>query len=349
MRSSTVHSNRDAVSLLAGETMQEMSFAVAVSQAQLLARTFNKTRTGMPEKVAVIGAGTMGSGIASVFAAHGYSVAVYSRSEHTLETSRSFIEAASKEAVTIKYTTSLEACLEGAALVSENIAEDLKLKQAIFRRAEGLVSPDCLLTTNTSSVPISAIAEGLAFPERVVGVHWFNPATLMPLVEIVRGERTSDETVRRARALCGYIGKQTIEVNQDIPGFVVNRLQYAILREALYLVEEGVASIEDVDRAVETTLAPRWAASGPLQLMDLAGLDVVEKVSGILMPSLCRSTDIPAIVRRLCEEGALGIKSGRGFYKWTPDGISSTVRTRDETVQLLTKRSRCKARDTATQ
>jgi 3-hydroxybutyryl-CoA dehydrogenase len=295
----------------------------------------------MSEKVAIIGAGTMGSGIASVFASHGYTVAMYSRSNRTLETSRSATKK-SKESVSIIYTTSLEECLAGASIVSENVAEDLKLKQQMFKQMEEVVSADCLLTTNTSSVPITAIAQGLRFPERVVGVHWFNPAPLMPLVEIVRGMRTSDETVQRAQTLCRLIDKQTIEVNQDIPGFVVNRLQYAILREALYLVEQGVASIEDVDRAVETTLAPRWSASGPLQLMDLAGLDVVEKVSGILMPALDRGTEVSAIVRRLCEEGSLGIKSGKGFYTWTPEGIASAVRTRDETVELLTERSKAK-------
>lgn len=297
----------------------------------------------MQDKVAVVGAGTMGSGIAGVFAAYGYSVAVYSRSERTLETSRSIITAIAGDGAIVKYTTSLQECIEGAAIVSENVAENISLKQSIFNAMEDLVSADCLLTTNTSSVPISVIAEKLRYPERVVGIHWFNPPALMPLVEIVRGEKTSDETMRRARAVCARIGKEAIEVNHDIAGFVVNRLQYAILREALYLVEEGVASIEDVDRAVETTLAPRWSASGPLQLMDLAGLDVVEKVSGILIPALCRNTETSAIVRRLCEENALGAKSGSGFYKWTPEGIASAIRHRDETVQLLIERSNARA------
>ncbi|MGR9408092.1 3-hydroxyacyl-CoA dehydrogenase family protein [Rhizobium leguminosarum] len=294
-------------------------------------------KTCIRPKVAVLGAGTMGAGIAGVFAAQGYPVAVYSRSAETLDKARSRIVAIADEAA-VTYTTSMEDCVAGAGIVSENLAEDVTLKQRIFGDIEAMAPVDCLLTTNTSSVPITQIAAGLARPERVVGIHWFNPPAVMPLVEIVRGEKTSDEVVQRARALCADIGKEVIEVKTDIAGFVVNRLQYAILREALHLVEVGAASIEDVDRAVETTLAPRWSAAGPLRLMDLAGLDTVEKVSRILMPALNRSEGIPSLVRRLCEEGAFGTKSGRGFYDWTAEGIAAAIARRDGTVRLLTER-----------
>lgn len=294
-------------------------------------------KTRIRPKVAVLGAGTMGAGIAGVFAAQGYPVAVYSRSAETLDKAKSRIVAIAGEAA-VTYTTSIEDCVTGAGIVSENLAEDVTLKQRIFGEVEALAPDDCLLTTNTSSVPITLIAAGLARPERVVGIHWFNPPAVMPLVEIVRGEKTSDEVVDRARALCADIGKEVIEVKTDIVGFVVNRLQYAILREALHLVEVGAASIEDVDRAVETTLAPRWSAAGPLRLMDLAGLDTVEKVSRILMPALDRSEGIPSLVSRLCEEGAFGTKSGRGFYDWTAEEVAAAIARRDDTVRLLTER-----------
>ncbi|AJW98355.1 3-hydroxyacyl-CoA dehydrogenase family protein [Burkholderia gladioli pv. gladioli] len=293
----------------------------------------------MLERAAVVGAGTMGAAIAAVFASNGYSVSVYSRSERTLEAARKVVAALAGEHAPVDYTDTLEQCVNGASIVSENVAEDVAIKQQIFGEIEAVVSPDCLLTTNTSSVPISVIAEGLRYPERLVGLHWFNPAAIMPLVEIVRGARTADEVVNRTRAVCVRLGKASIEVNRDIAGFVVNRLQYAMLREALYLVEQGVASIEDVDRAVETTLAPRWSASGPLQLMDLAGLDVVEKVSSMLMPSLSRDMDTSLIVRQLCAERAFGIKSGRGFYQWTTESIATALRRRDETVQMLRDRA----------
>lgn len=290
------------------------------------------------KKVAVVGAGTMGSGIAGVFAAHGYSVSVYSRSEATLDAARDTVTRIAGQTAIVEFTTSMENCVAGADIISENLAEDIALKQSVFRQFEAAAPAHCLLTTNTSSVPITSIAAGLNTPERVIGLHWFNPAAVMPLVEIVRGERTCDEAVDRARALCANVGKEVIEVRTDIPGFVVNRLQYAILREALYLVETGAASIDDVDRAVETTLAPRWSAAGPLRLMDLAGLDVVEKVSRVLMPELDRSEGIPPLVTQLCNAGAFGTKSGRGFYDWTPEKISAAVAHRDATVRLLTER-----------
>lgn len=289
-------------------------------------------------QVAILGAGTMGAGVAGVFASLGYPVRVFSRSRDTLDSAEAKIVRLAGNRADVEYTTSMSECVDGASIVSENLAEDVSLKQRVFSEIEGLVSKDCLLTTNTSSVRITLIAEKLAEPERLVGIHWFNPPSVMPLVEIVRGAKTSDTVVRRARALCDAIGKEVIEVKTDIAGFVVNRLQYAILREALHLVSEGVASIEDVDRAVETTLAPRWSSAGPLRLMDMAGLDTVEKVSGILMPALDRSEAVPPLVRSLCAEGAFGTKSGRGFYDWTDETVAAAISRRDETVRLLTER-----------
>lgn len=290
-------------------------------------------------QVAVIGAGTMGAGIAGVFAAHGYAVSLYSRSEATLDRALTDIQGRIGDAVArVGTTTVLADAVRGAAIVSENVLEDLALKQSVFAEIEAVVSDDCLLTTNTSSVPITSIASGLRHAGRFVGLHWFNPPAVMPLVELVRGEQTDDTTVAAVRELCAAIGKDVIEVRRDVPGFVVNRLQYAMLREAIALVESGVASIEDVDRAVETTLAPRWSASGPLQLMDLAGLDTVEKVSAVLMPELSTAAGIPDLVRDRVADGALGTKAGRGFYEWTPESIAAAVAHRDETVRLLTER-----------
>lgn len=291
------------------------------------------------ERVAVIGAGTMGAGIAGVFAAHGYEVVLFSRSEATLARAlRDIRERVGSASQRISTTTVLSDAVKGASLVSENVLEDLALKQSVFAEIEDVVSDECVLTTNTSSVPITAIAEGLRVPGRVVGLHWFNPPAVMPLVELVRGERTTADTANRVKAVCAQIGKDVIEVRLDVPGFVVNRLQYAMLREAIALVEMGVASIEDVDRAVVTTLAPRWSASGPLELMDLAGLDTVEKVSKVLLPELNRDTAVPRLVSDRVAEGALGTKSGAGFYPWTPQRTASAIANRDETVRLLTER-----------
>jgi 3-hydroxybutyryl-CoA dehydrogenase len=289
--------------------------------------------------VAVIGAGTMGADIAGVFASHGYEVALSSRSRSTLDDALSRIEERFGRAVQrVVATTDQQEAATGAVLVSENVVEDLEVKRTVFGELEDVVTDDCVLTTNTSSVPITDIASALRRPGRLIGLHWFNPAAVMPLVEIVRGAHTDDATVDIARALCAAIGKDVIEVRKDVPGFVVNRLQYALLREAIALVEDGVASIEDVDRAVATTLAPRWSASGPLELMDLAGLDTVEKVSRLLMRSLSTAQGVPSLIADRVADGAVGTKSGRGFYDWTPERITEAVKTRDETVRLLTQR-----------
>ncbi|NWC64581.1 3-hydroxyacyl-CoA dehydrogenase family protein [Cedecea sp. P7760] len=287
------------------------------------------------KKVAVVGAGTMGARIAVVMARAGYRVSLWSRSESTLDKARTIVDslAASEN---VAFTTSLEACLADADLVSENVAEDVALKQRVLNDIEQQVSADCVITTNTSSVSITLLASALSQPQRLIGMHWFNPADTMPMIEIVRGENTADEVCQRVRDICQQLGKETITVNQDIPGFIINRLQYAMLREALYLVDAGIGSVEDVDRAVQRTLAPRWAAMGPMKLMDFAGLDTVEKVAGILLPALDNSSQLPAWLKEKVADNKLGVKSGEGFYAWTAEAASAAMRKRDETVRHLT-------------
>lgn len=287
------------------------------------------------KKVAVVGAGTMGARIAVVMARAGYRVSLWSRSEATLDKARTIVASLGVDEK-VDFTTSFEACLSDADLVSENVAEDVALKQRVLKDVERLVSADCVITTNTSSVSITLLASSLSQPQRLIGMHWFNPADTMPMIEIVRGEQTGDDICQRVRDICQQLGKETIVVNQDIPGFIINRLQYAMLREALYLVDAGIGSVEDVDRAVQRTLAPRWAAMGPMKLMDFAGLDTVEKVAGILLPALDNSSQLPAWLKEKVADNKLGVKSGEGFYAWTAEAASAAMRKRDETVRHLT-------------
>ncbi|APG19955.1 3-hydroxybutyryl-CoA dehydrogenase [Kosakonia radicincitans] len=288
-------------------------------------------------KVAVIGAGTMGARIAVVMARAGYRVSLYSRSQETLDKAQAIVESRVAQA-DVQYSTSLESCLAGADMVSENVAEEVALKQHLFSLIEPQVSADCLLTTNTSSVSITQLASVLSNPQRLIGMHWFNPADTMPMIEIVRGENTADDVCQRVRDLCAQLGKETITVNQDIPGFIINRLQYAMLREALYLVSAGIGSVEDVDRAVQRTLAPRWAAMGPMKLMDFAGLDTVEKVAGILLPALDNSTTLPPWLLEKVAAKQLGVKSGEGFYCWDGQSAAAAMRHREAIVTSLTAR-----------
>ncbi|QJW54652.1 putative 3-hydroxybutyryl-CoA dehydrogenase [Serratia plymuthica] len=170
-------------------------------------------------QVAVIGAGTMGARIAAVFAASGFRVALYSRTENSLHNAAKLIESIGAGlASSVTFTTSLAQCLQDAKIVSENIAEVLALKQQIFQEIEKHVSDECLLTTNTSSVPIGQIAGVLAVPSRFIGLHWFNPADVMPMVEIVCGPQTQESTRRQAAALCQQLGKQSVTIHKEAPG-----------------------------------------------------------------------------------------------------------------------------------
>ncbi|WP_409159772.1 3-hydroxyacyl-CoA dehydrogenase family protein [Pectobacterium sp. B2J-2] len=286
------------------------------------------------KNVAVIGAGTMGARIAAVMARAGFNVRLWSRSTQTLQTARSLIESLGVTAA-VHYSSRLETCLEDADMVSENVAEDVTLKQRLLQTIEQQVSADCLLTTNTSSVSISLLATALRDPSRLIGMHWFNPADIMPMIEIVRGEKTREAICRQVRELCQQLDKETITVNQDIPGFIINRLQYAMLREALYLVSAGIGSVEDIDRAVQRTLAPRWAAMGPMKLMDFAGLDTVEKVAAILLPTLDNSSTLPDWLKETIATGKLGAKSGAGFYSWPDDSALTAMQQRDKRVKSL--------------
>lgn len=289
-----------------------------------------------PTQVAVIGAGTMGARIAAVFAASGFKVALYSRTENSLHNAAKVIDSIDAGlTASVTFTTSMAECLKGAKIVSENIAEVLALKQQIFQEIEKHVSDDCLLTTNTSSVPVGQIARVLAVPSRFIGLHWFNPADVMPMVEIVCGPQTHENTRQQADALCQQLGKQTVTIHKEAPGFIVNRLQYAMLREALHLVTAGIASIEDVDFAVQSTLAPRWSAMGPLKLMDFAGLDTVKNVAAILLPALSRDDELPPWLLAQIEQGNLGTKTGAGFYPWTAQAIEEGLAHRNATILAI--------------
>ncbi|HEU0247275.1 MAG TPA: 3-hydroxyacyl-CoA dehydrogenase family protein [Gaiellaceae bacterium] len=276
----------------------------------------------LPTQVAVLGAGTMGAGIAAVFARAGSHVVLYARRRSTLARARVRIrtvlarlesEPRAREVdARILTTRSLVRAARGAELVLESVVEDLTAKRDLLARAEEL-APGALLATNTSSLRIGDLASALERPATFAGMHWFNPPELVDLVEVVPGPETAPETADALAALAESLGKVPILVRRDVPGFVANRLQYALLREAYALVEAEVVSYEDVDAAVRFGLGPRWAAVGPFESMDLAGLDVHHEVARRLFPMLANSDAPPARLARLVAEGSLGTKGGRGL------------------------------------
>jgi 3-hydroxybutyryl-CoA dehydrogenase len=272
----------------------------------------------LPREVAVVGAGTMGAGIARVFAEAGTSVRLAARRESSLQTARSRLGGT---APSVRLTTSVDEALDGAELVVETIVEGAAAKRALLQGAEKLASPEAILTTNTSSLPLLALSDGLERPERFAGLHWFNPPELVELVEVVGAEGTAPETLEILAGWMEQLGKAPVVVRRDVPGFVANRLQYALLREAYALVDAGVCSFADVDRAVTHGLGARWAAIGPFETMDLAGLDVHAAVAANLWPELSNTTEpSPSIARAL--------SSGRGLRGDTPPEVLRERRDR---------------------
>jgi 3-hydroxybutyryl-CoA dehydrogenase len=241
----------------------------------------------------------MGAGIARIFADGGASVRLTARRKESLEAARE------RAGEAVAMTTDLDETLTGAELVVETIVEEVEPKRAVLARAEELAAPDAILTTNTSSLSVDDVGGELQRPERFAGLHFLNPPELVQVVEIVGGSRTAPQMLETLRAWMVELGKAPVVVRLDVPGFVVNRLQYALLREAYALVDAGVCSFEDVDRAVTAGLGARWAAIGPFQTMDLAGLDVHAAVAENLWPELATTSRPSRSIEAARERGSI--------------------------------------------
>lgn len=277
--------------------------------------------------VAVLGAGTMGQGIAQLAVTAGYDTRLYDVDGGALERglrkvqeglakardkgrlSPSELEAAEAR---LGGETRLERAVDGVDLVVEAVPEDLALKKRLFGRISSLVRPEAILASNTSSLPITEIASAAEKPERVVGLHFFNPAPVMPLLEIVTGERTAPLVVAAARACGARLGKESVVV-RDFPGFATSRLGIAVALEAMRMLEEGVAGPEEIDRAMELGYGHPM---GPLRLSDLVGLDIRLTIAEHLRRELGERFAPPQLLRRMVRAGKLGKKAGEGFYKY---------------------------------
>ena len=294
--------------------------------------------------IAVIGAGTMGAGIAQIFAQAGHPVRLQARKRETLETALQRIRVNQDELIRhelltaadaevargrIRVTQALDEALAGAAFVSENIPELLPPKQALFAQMDRLTPPETILSTNTSSLPITQVARDTKHPERVVGFHWFNPPHLIPLVEVIRGERTSDVAIDTTYCLAQAIGKSPIRVQKDIPGFVGNRLQRALEREFFYLERIGACSGADLEVALKQGLGFRWSVVGPLEHADLAGVDTHAATVALLFPLLSNDTTPPPLFAELAAQGRLGAKTNRGVYEYGPGDVERVLARRN--------------------
>lgn len=282
----------------------------------------------MARKLAVIGAGLMGSGIAQVSAQAGWDVVLRDVTDEALRRGTDAIrasyekfvakgkldaEAAEQALARITTTTELEAAAD-ADVVVEAVFEKIEVKRDIFRTLDGLVKDDTVLASNTSAIPITKIAAATERPERVVGIHFFSPVPMMRLCELVRGYKTSDETLAAAREFAEGIGKTCIVVNRDVAGFVTTRLISALVVEAAKLYESGVATAEDIDTACKLGFGH---AMGPLATADLTGVDILlHATENIYTESQDEKFAPPEIMRRMVDAGDIGRKSGGGFYRY---------------------------------
>jgi 3-hydroxyacyl-CoA dehydrogenase len=305
-----------------------------------------KRRSGKQEKgeirnAAVIGAGLMGHGIAQVFALGGCEVVLHDIDQAFLTKAIKKIRSnlwvlsearwvgrtsAERALKRISTTTDLEEAAAQADFVIEAVPEDLELKRRIFERLDAATPEHAILASNTSTLKITDIGGHLRKADRVVTTHWFNPPYLVPVVEIVRGEKTSAETVERTSSFLKKMGKEPIRVLKEVPGFLINRIQTAMFREVLSLLEMGVAEPAEIDRAVMGSFGLRLPILGPLKTVDLGGLDLWYKGMKYLYPFFDNSQEPQRVIRDKVEAGCFGRKTGKGFFEYT----SGTVGSREE-------------------
>ncbi|MFC1915542.1 3-hydroxyacyl-CoA dehydrogenase family protein [Chloroflexota bacterium] len=305
------------------------------------------------KKVGVVGAGTMGHGIAQSYAQEGYPVSITDSSKSALASVKDRIKAnletlAQEELLRqndveqvldrISVTNNLEEAIRDVNFVTEAIIEDLDKKRELFQQMENFCSPESILASNTSSFPMTQISALMERPERAIVTHWMIPPHLVPLVEIVPGEKTSEETYRTASELLRKIKKVTVRLQKEVTGFIINRVQTAMNREVYHLLEMGAASAEDIDLAIVTSLGFRLATIGSLRIRDLAGLDVTYKVDETLLGEISSSTAVSKLLKDKVSKGELGTKTGKGFFEYPPESLAEFMRERDrQFIQRLKK------------
>jgi 3-hydroxyacyl-CoA dehydrogenase len=281
-------------------------------------------------RAAVIGTGTMGPGMGAVLARAGLETALYDVSVEVLERAKAGVElaagvldrldAAHEDGGSIRFESDLGAALDGVDIVIEAVPEKLELKHEVFQQFEAHVADDAILASNTSGLPITKIASVCGHPGRVVGMHWSNPPHLIPMIEVVPGDQTSQATVDSVSELVRRVGYHPV-VEKEVPGFVENRILYAILRECLSLVDRGIVSPEGLDLNVRWGIGYKLAVIGPMELLDMAGLDIYNAVGSYLNQDLSTSGEVSSTIRELIEKGRLGMKTGGGIYDYTTEQI----------------------------
>lgn len=299
------------------------------------------------ENVSIIGCGTMGHSIALSAAWAGLSVKVYGINEKDLENADKGLHSKLKVMIEndvfdeetarqirekIELSTSLEETIAQSTFIIEVIPEVLDMKKEMYKKIESMVSEEVVIASNTSGFKPSLLAEEMQYPNRFVVTHFWNPGHLIPLVEVVKGEQTDDQTVERAMQVMTDMNKQPILLNKEIPGFIGNRLQYALFREAQSLLDAGVATKEDIDAAVTYSIGRRLPVTGPLMTADMGGLDVFSAISNYLFEDLSTDQRSGTVLTKLVEDNKFGDKNGEGFYTWDAEFSEQINAEREQTL-----------------
>lgn len=303
------------------------------------------------KKVGVSGGGTMGSGIAQIFAQHGYEVVVTDIAEKFLENTKRIIslnqktlinegllteEDADKALKHISYTTDKNV-FKDVDLIVEAIIEKMDIKQNYWLEVENIAREDCIFATNTSGLSINAICSKLNNKKRFIGMHWWNPPHIIPLIELIKADDTSDETVQVLKELVDKIGKESVVVLKDVNGFIGNRIQFSVYREALKIVEEGIATIEDVDKAMKYGPGFRYPVLGPFETADLGGLDTFYYISSYLFNELSDVKEPTKLQQEMMDNNNLGVKTGKGWYDYSEGKGDEAMARRDKNFYKMLK------------
>jgi len=301
------------------------------------------------KRAAIIGTGTMGPGMGAVLERAGVEVALYDVSEEQLEKARPGVDLARSVldrlggegngagGAELRFESDLAAALDGADMVVEAVPEKLELKQQVFADFEKHVSPETILASNTSGIPITKIAADLQHPERVIGTHWSNPPHLIPMIEIIPGERTSEGVTAATQELVRQIGYYPCTLKKEVPGFVENRVLYAIMRECLALVDEGVVDAEELDLNVKWGIGYKLAVVPPMALLDMAGLDIYNAVASYLNQDLSDEKGVSSTITDRVDQGRLGIKTGGGLFDYDPERAAQLQQERAAALVAVRK------------
>lgn len=301
------------------------------------------------KNIGIAGAGIMGSSMGQIFASYGYKVVIYDLFEKALEPARQRISQAldalvSKNEMTaeqkkntlsrISFSSDMKS-LKDCDFLVECVVEDMGIKHKFFEQLSEIMREDAIIATNTSGLSITKIAESVKNPARFAGMHWFNPPHIIPLIEVIKGDKTAQETADIIYDISLKIGKKPIYVNKDVPGFIANRIQLAVMRECVYMLENGIGTAEDIDKCMKYALGFRYACIGPFEVVDFGGLDTFYHVADYLWEDLSDAKKPYGLFKKLIEEKNLGVKTGKGFYDYSGDKAKKALDRRDKLFLTL--------------